>query len=132
VLNAPFWNPTLLAREVAATDVLIGGRLELDLGAGHMKWEFDEADIAWESFGARAERLRATIGQLHREFARDGYKQQAALRDDFGIPVLRPIQHRGFGGYGPPLIVGGTGDRILQIAAEQADIISIAGPPRGS
>lgn len=52
VLNAPFWNPSLLAREVATTDVLTGGRLELGLGAGHMKWEFDHAEIAWEPFGA--------------------------------------------------------------------------------
>jgi probable F420-dependent oxidoreductase len=127
VLNAPFWNPTLLAREVATTDVLTGGRLELGLGAGHMKWEFDEAGIAWEPFGARTERLRATIEQLRREFARDGYERQAALRDEFGIPVLRPVQRHGFGGWGPPLIVGGTGNRILRLAAERADIISVAG-----
>jgi alkanesulfonate monooxygenase SsuD/methylene tetrahydromethanopterin reductase-like flavin-dependent oxidoreductase (luciferase family) len=49
------------------------------------------------------------------------------LRDDFDIPVLRPVQRLGFGGWGPPLILGGTGDRILQLAAEQADIISVAG-----
>ncbi|MGH3972308.1 MAG: LLM class F420-dependent oxidoreductase [Pseudonocardiaceae bacterium] len=127
VLNAPFWNPTLLAREVATTDILTGGRLEVGLGAGHMKWEFDQAGLAWEPFGARVQRLRATIEQLRREFTRDGYAQQAALRDDFGIPVLRPVQRRGFGGCGPPLIVGGTGDRILRLAAEHADIISIAG-----
>lgn len=127
VLNASFWNPTLLAREVATTDVLTGGRLELGLGAGHMKWEFDEAGIAWEPFGARADRLRQTIERLRREFAQDGYEQQAALRGDFDIPVLRPVQRRGLGGCGPPLIVGGTGDRILRLAAEQADIISIAG-----
>ena len=137
VLNAPFWNPTLLAREVATTDVLTGGRLELGLGAGHTKWEFDHAGIDWEPFGARTQRLRATIEQLRREFATDGYAQQKPLRDEFGIPVLRPVQGRGFGGHGPPLIVGGTGDRVLRIAAEHADIISIAGalqitgqPPR--
>src|SRR3954454_18774200 len=39
VLNAAFWNPALLAREVIGADVLTGGRLELGLGAGHMKWE---------------------------------------------------------------------------------------------
>jgi probable F420-dependent oxidoreductase len=127
VLNAPFWNPTLLAREAATTDILTGGRLELGLGAGYRKWEFDEAGIAWEPFGARVERLRATIERLRREFARDGYQQQAAVRDDFGIPVLRPAQRRGFGGWGPPLIVGGTSDRILRLAAEHADIISVAG-----
>ncbi|SEC51273.1 probable F420-dependent oxidoreductase, MSMEG_2516 family [Rhodococcus jostii] len=127
VLNAAFWNPTLLAREVATTDVLTDGRLELGLGAGHMQWEFDRARIDWEPFGARAGRLRATIEQLQREFAADGYPQQAPLRDEFGMPVLRPVQRRGFGGHGPPLIVGGTGDRILRVAAEHADIISVAG-----
>jgi probable F420-dependent oxidoreductase len=127
VLNAPFWSPALLAREIATTDVLTGGRLEVGLGAGHMKWEFDEAGIEWEPFGKRAERLRATIDELGCLFATDGYEQQAALREDLGIPVLRPVQRNGFGGYGPPLIVGGTGDRILRIAADTADIISIAG-----
>lgn len=37
------------------------------------------------------------------------------------------MQRRGFGGSGPPLLVGGTGDRILRIAAEQADIVGMAG-----
>ncbi|MEV0699709.1 LLM class F420-dependent oxidoreductase [Saccharopolyspora sp. NPDC050389] len=127
VLNAPFWNPALLAREIATTDILTGGRLEVGLGAGHMKWEFDEAGIEWEPFGRRAERLRATIDELGRLFAADGYDQQAAMRENLGIPVSRPVQRIGFGGYGPPLIVGGTGDRILQTAAETADIIGIAG-----
>ncbi|MCP9983982.1 LLM class flavin-dependent oxidoreductase [Actinomadura madurae] len=43
VLNAGFWNAHLLAREVATADRLTGGRVELGLGAGHMKWEFDAA-----------------------------------------------------------------------------------------
>jgi probable F420-dependent oxidoreductase len=127
VLNAAFWNPALLAREVVSTDLLTGGRLELGLGAGHMKWEFDEAGIGWEPFAERAGRLEATIGELGRIFAGDGYPQQAAAREAMGMRVARPVQRRGFGGSGPPLIVGGTGDRILRIAGEHADIIAIAG-----
>jgi probable F420-dependent oxidoreductase len=127
VLNAPFWNPALLAREIATADILTGGRLEVGLGAGHMKWEFDGAGIAWEPFGARAETLRATIERLRGLFADAGYEQQAGLREAFGVPVLRPAQRVGFGGFGPPLIVGGTGDRILRIAAAEADIVSVAG-----
>jgi probable F420-dependent oxidoreductase len=127
VLNAPLWNPALLAREIATTDILTGGRLEVGLGAGHMKWEFDEAGIAWEPFAARAARLEATIDELGRLFAGEGYEQQAALRESFGIPVLRPVQRRGFGGWGPPLIVGGTGDRVLRVAAERADVVALAG-----
>jgi len=127
VLNAPFWNPSLLAREVATTDVLTGGRLELGLGAGHMKWEFDHAGIAWKPFGERVEHLRATIERLAAEFASDGFPQQAPLREEFGIPALKPLQRSGFGGHGPPLIVGGTGDRVLRLAGEYANIIAVAG-----
>jgi len=127
VLNVGFWNPALLARDVATTDVLTAGRLEVGLGAGHMKWEHDEAGIGWEPFGDRADRLEDTVAELARLFAADGYAQQAPLREAFGMPVLRPVQRVGFGGSGPPLIVGGMGDRVLRIAGRTADVVSIAG-----
>jgi probable F420-dependent oxidoreductase len=120
VLNVPWWNPTLLAREIATTDILTDGRLEVGLGAGHMKWEFDHAGVAWEPFGARADRLDAAIRELERQFTAD-------LPELPGGRSPRPLQRRGFNGSGPPLIVGGTGDRILTIAAEHADIVAIAG-----
>ncbi|HZC41765.1 MAG TPA: TIGR03621 family F420-dependent LLM class oxidoreductase [Streptosporangiaceae bacterium] len=127
VINVPFWNPALLAREIATADILTGGRLEVGLGSGHMKWEFDEAGIGWESHAARAARLSATIGELARLFAGDGYEQQAELRQRLGFGPLLPVQHRGFGGHGPPLLVGGSGDRVLRIAAGTADIVGIGG-----
>jgi probable F420-dependent oxidoreductase len=120
VLNVPFWNPALLAREVATTDILTDGRLELGLGAGHMKSEFDEAGIAWEPFGTRAARLENMIGELERFFRR-------AQKELPGGRAPQPAQRVGFNGSGPPLIVGGTGDRILRIAAQHADIVAIAG-----
>jgi probable F420-dependent oxidoreductase len=121
VLNAAFWNPALLAREVATTDILTDGRLEVGLGAGHMKWEFDEAGIGWEPFAARAERLSRTIAELGRFFSTDLENLPESLR------AARPVQRQGFGGSGPPLIIGGTGDRILRIAAKQADVVGVAG-----
>lgn len=121
VLNTPFWNPALLARDVATTDILTGGRLEVGLGAGHMKWEFDEAGIEWEPFAARADRLSGTIRELERLFTTD-FEQ---LPEHMQAP--QPVQRSGFGGSGPPLIVGGTGDRILRLAAEHATIASVAG-----
>lgn len=127
VLNAPFWNPTLLARDIATTDILTNGRLDVGLGGGHMKWEYDEANVALDSFTARARRLRETIDELTRQFSLDGYPQQAEMRAGFHLPGLRPVQRRGFNGYGPPLIIGGTGNRMLQLAAEYADVVSIAG-----
>lgn len=127
VVNVPFWNPALLAREIATADILTGGRLEVGLGSGHMKWEFDEAGLPWEPYGARADKLSATIGELSRLFAGNGYEQQAEMRQRLSLPPLLPIQRRGFGGHGPPLLVGGSGDRVLRIAAETADIVGIGG-----
>ena len=127
VLNAPFWNPALLAREIVTADILTDGRLEVGLGAGHMKWEFDEAGIAWEGFGARADRMTATIAEVSRIFAAGGYAQRRAQEEHFGLKPLLPVQLRGFGGYGPPLLVAGTGERVLRTAATYADIVGIAG-----
>jgi probable F420-dependent oxidoreductase len=121
VLNAAFWNPALLAREVATTDILTDGRLELGLGSGHMKWEFDEAGIEWLPSAARSARLAELIGELGRYFSTDLERLRA------GRSAPKPVQRAGFGGFGPPLLVGGTGDAVLRIAGEQAQIVGVAG-----
>jgi probable F420-dependent oxidoreductase len=121
VLNVAFWNAALLAREVATTDILTDGRLDLGLGSGHMKWEFDEAGIGWQGPTARAAALERMIGELERYFSTELPNPRPRR------PALHPVQRAGFGGYGPPLIVGGTGDSVLRIAARHAQIIGVPG-----
>ena len=121
VLNAGFWNPALLAREIATTDILTDGRLEVGLGSGHMKWEFDEAGIGWQGPTLRAAALERMIGELQRYFSTDPPELRA------GRSAPKPVQRVGFGGFGPPLLVGGTGDAVLRIAAEHAQIVGAAG-----
>lgn len=121
VLNAPFWNPALLAREVATTDILTDGRLELGLGSGHMKWEFDAAGLPWAGPAGRAATLDQLIADLERFFS----TEFEALRAGRSGP--KPVQRSGFGGHGPPLLVGGTGDQVLRIAAQRAQIVGVAG-----
>lgn len=121
VLNVCFWNPALLAREIATADILTDGRLDVGLGSGHMKWEFDEAGIGWLPPAERALKLRSTVTELQRYFSTDLPHLRA------GRAVPKPVQRAGFGGFGPPLLVGGTGDGVLAIAAEHAQIIGVAG-----
>src|SRR5262249_34056347 len=46
VLNNDLRHPVVLAHEAAAADVLTGGRLQLGLGAGWDKGEYDPARLA--------------------------------------------------------------------------------------
>src|SRR2546423_4448000 len=57
VLNNDFRHPALLAREAATLDVLSDGRLELGLGAGHMRSEYEQAGLAFDPGATRVERL---------------------------------------------------------------------------
>ncbi|MDA0566579.1 TIGR03621 family F420-dependent LLM class oxidoreductase [Streptomonospora sp. S1-112] len=109
VLNNEFWNPALLAREAATVDRLSGGRLELGLGAGHMRSEFEAADIPWRPHAERVANLERSIGELDRLFAEDGQQP---------LPTQVPR---------PPLLIGGHGERSLDLAARHADIVGFAG-----
>jgi probable F420-dependent oxidoreductase len=109
VLNTPFYNPVLLARDVAGTDQFTDGRVELGLGAGYVKAEFEAAGIPFESGGKRVEHLENTVVTLRRLFADPEYQPQPAQPS------------------GPPLLIAGWGDRLLQVAAAHADIIGFTG-----
>jgi probable F420-dependent oxidoreductase len=109
VLNAPFYNPVLLAREVTGTDQFTGGRLELGLGAGYVKEEFEAAGMPFPSARERVDHLERTILELERLYA-DPEHKPAPVRPE-----------------GPPLLLGGRGDRVLTLAAEHADIIGFTG-----
>ncbi|WP_227999901.1 LLM class F420-dependent oxidoreductase [Nocardia australiensis] len=109
VLNAPFYNPLLLARDIAGADQFTDGRVEIGLGAGYVKAEFDAAGIPFESGRKRVEHLENTVKTLRRLFADPEYQP-------------RPAQPSG-----PPLLLAGWGDRLLRVAADHADIIGFTG-----
>lgn len=75
---------------MATTDILTGGRLVLGLGAGHMKWEFDQAGIDWEPLATRADRLSTMITELGRYFTTH------LVRSPEGMRAPQPVQRHGF------------------------------------
>ncbi|MEU5979771.1 TIGR03621 family F420-dependent LLM class oxidoreductase [Streptomyces sp. NPDC047315] len=105
VLNAGFWNPALLAREVATVDALTDGRLELGLGAGYARAEHERAGLAFLGPGGRVDRLRRTVEEVLRLLADEGHAPAVT-----GRPC-------------PPLLVAGSGDRVLTLAAECAQSV---------
>jgi probable F420-dependent oxidoreductase len=53
ILIVPQRNPLVLAKELATLDRLSGGRVELGLGVGWLREEFDALGVPWERRGAR-------------------------------------------------------------------------------
>jgi probable F420-dependent oxidoreductase len=109
VLNTAFWNPALLAREIATTDALTGGRLEVGLGTGYVREEHERAGLTFDPPRERVERLRRTVEEVERLLADDSHLPKGAQRPR------------------PPLLLGGNGDRVLRLAAERADIVAFTG-----
>ncbi|WP_280380953.1 TIGR03621 family F420-dependent LLM class oxidoreductase [Nocardia wallacei] len=112
VLNAGFYRPALLARDVATVDQLTDGRFDFGIGAGpdFAKPEFEVAGLPFPGGRQRIDNLRATINEIRGLFANDHQ------------PPVRP---------GIPVLVAGRGDRLVRVAAELADIVALAGVPVG-
>ena len=71
VLNQDLRHPAVLAKELATLDVLSGGRLEIGLGAGWVKADYDQSGIAFDSAAQRIERLEENIDILQGLFSDD-------------------------------------------------------------
>jgi probable F420-dependent oxidoreductase len=97
VLNACFYKPALLARDAAAVNDLSDGRLELGLGAGYVKEEFEAAELPYPSAGQRVDYLEHVTTYL---------KQH--------LPDV-------------PILIAGNGNRLLTVAAKYADKIGLTG-----
>jgi probable F420-dependent oxidoreductase len=97
VLNACFYKPALLARDAGAVNDLSDGRLELGLGAGYAKDEFEAAELPYPSAGQRVDYLEHVTTYL---------KQH--------LPEI-------------PILIAGNGNRLLTVAAKHADIIGLTG-----
>ncbi|MGH2771101.1 MAG: TIGR03621 family F420-dependent LLM class oxidoreductase, partial [Actinomycetota bacterium] len=100
VLINDFHNAALLVRQVATVDLLTDGRLELGLGLGHRRWEYEAAGVAFGPLADRVKRLGATVALVREKL--------------WDRPHLR-------------LLLGGASEGILALAASEADIVGFAG-----
>ena len=67
ILILPQRNPVILAKALATLDHLSGGRVELGIGVGWMREEFDALSIPWEARGARTDEYVEAMRVLWRE-----------------------------------------------------------------
>lgn len=123
VLNNDFRHPVDTAREAAGIAAVSDGRFELGIGAGHMKSEYDAAGIPFDGGGTRVTRLTEAAGLIRAlldgapvDFDGDHYRMHAGAAGLVAPPPRRV-----------PMLVGGNGTRVLQLAGRMADIAGFAG-----
>jgi probable F420-dependent oxidoreductase len=122
VFDNDYRHPLILAKEAATLDLLSGGRLELGLGAGWMRSDYDESGIAYDAPAVRVDRFEEGVAVITGLLESDGpfsfSGKHYTVSGHTGTP--RPAQRPR-----PPLIIGGGGRRVLGIAGRLAEIVSI-------
>lgn len=121
VLDNDYRHPVVLAKELATVDLLSDGRLEIGIGSGWMRSDYDESGIPFDRPGVRVSRfeegvhvLKGLLGPDPVTFAGDHYR----VTNHQGAP--RPVQQPH-----PPILIGAGKERMLRFAARQADIVGI-------
>lgn len=122
VLNNDLRHPAIVAQDFASLDVLSEGRVEIGIGAGWNKPEYEATGIPFEPVARRSARLTESITVLKGLFGDGPFSFQGDYytiteMDGQPKPVQRPH---------PPLFIGGGGRRTLELAGREANIVGLA------
>ncbi len=110
MLLLPQRNPVYVAKEVSTLDWLSGGRVDLGIGVGWLKEEFDALNVPWERRGRRTDEYLQVLRTLWVDDTSSfhGETYELAPCEMFPKPVQRPH---------PPVHIGGETPAALRRAA---------------
>jgi probable F420-dependent oxidoreductase len=122
VLNNDLRHPPVLAQELATVDAMTDGRLEIGLGAGWNRPEYEAAGLRFDPPADRLRRMQASLRMIRQALNEGRIDHEAddaypAIHQE-GLPTSVQRPH-------PPILVGGGGPKLLAFAAREAEIIGI-------
>jgi alkanesulfonate monooxygenase SsuD/methylene tetrahydromethanopterin reductase-like flavin-dependent oxidoreductase (luciferase family) len=135
--------PAVLAKIAATTDVISGGRLVMGIGVGGTHQAAGAGGVAgdnpaiaeYAAYGltlipaaegvARLDEACTILRRMWTEDAFDFEGRYYRLKGARCEP--KPVQRSG-----PPILIGGWGDKTLRVVAKHADIWNIPGPPHNA
>jgi probable F420-dependent oxidoreductase len=122
VHNNDLRHPAVLAQDLASLDVLSEGRLDVAIGAGWNRAEYEAIGMAFHPAPVRQARLAEAITVLKGCFGPEPFSfagEHYTISDYDGQP--KPVQRPH-----PPFLIGGGGRRTLELAAREANIVGLA------
>ncbi len=106
VLIMPFYAPIMLAKQLATLDVVSGGRLDVGLGIGWSRDEYDAVGVPFERRGQRADEFLRCLKTIWTEevveFQGEFYRVPRAKVEP--KPLQKPHPPITIGGYGPAVV----------------------------
>ena len=122
VLNNDLRHPQVLAQELATLDAMTDGRLEIGLGAGWNRPEYEAAGLPFDPPADRLRRMKASLRMIRQALSegRIDHEADAAYPavHQSGLPTSVQRPH-------PPFLIGGGGPKLLAFAAQEAQIIGV-------
>jgi probable F420-dependent oxidoreductase len=100
ILILPQRNPVTLAKELATIDVMSMGRMELGIGLGWLREEFEALGVPFEGRGKRTDEYVGAMRALWREPLSSFHGETVSFSDVYCSP--KPVQPGGV-----PIVVGG-------------------------
>ena len=115
-------HPAVLAQELASLDVLSEGRLDVAIGGGWNRPEYEAIGLPFDPTPVRQARMAEAVAVLKGcfgdgPFSFSGKHYAITEYDAYPKPVQRPH---------PPFLIGGGGRRTLELAAREAQIVGLA------
>jgi probable F420-dependent oxidoreductase len=124
VVANSFRTPPMLAKIASTLDHLSNGRLVLGIGSGWQRSEYDAHGYAYPSNVERLEQLHDAIKLIKAMWTEDEPTYRGryfSISRAYNNP--RPVQRPH-----PPLMVGGSGSKLLRITAAEAQIANLIPP----
>ncbi len=121
VFDNDYKHPAILAKEIATLDRLSDGRVELGIGAGWLKTDYDALGLPYDRPGVRVDRLEEALAVIKGTWTGEPFSfagTHYTITDYTASPT--PTQQPR-----PPILVGGGGPRVLRLAGREADIVGI-------
>jgi probable F420-dependent oxidoreductase len=121
VFDNDYRHPLVLAKEMATLDLLSEGRVEVGLGAGWQRSDYEQSGIAYDPPALRVARLQESVAIMKALWQQEQVSFEGEhyhLTDARGLPRPYSSPH-------PPLIIGGGSPKVLAFAAREADIVGV-------
>jgi len=119
-------HPALLAKIISTLHDITGGRVELGLGAGWFREEYEAFGLPYPKPSVRIAQMAEGLRVIKRLWS----EERASFRGEFyqlaNAPHVPKPNPR------PRIMLGGGGEKLLRVAAAEADIVNIIPPSGGA